>query len=51
MCPLFRWHPEDVGECSDRSHPYYLNGCHVWPTDPGQIADKPGCSYTFRWEP
>jgi hypothetical protein len=33
--------------CTDRQHPYYLNGCNVWPSHPDQIADKPGCSYTF----
>lgn len=34
--------------CTDRQHPYYLNGCNVWPTHPAQIADKPGCSYRFE---
>lgn len=33
--------------CTDRQHPYYLNGCNIWPTHPAQIADKPGCSYRF----
>lgn len=46
-CPLFRWLEEGVGECTDREHPYYLNGCNVFPSHPGQIADKPSCSYRF----
>jgi hypothetical protein len=29
--------------------PYYMSGCNVWPTDPAQIANYPGCSYTFTW--
>src|SRR5215469_2674555 len=29
--------------------PYYMSGCNVWPTDPGQIVDKPHCTYTFKW--
>lgn len=33
--------------CTDRRNGYYLNGCNIWPTHPDQIADKPGCSYTF----
>jgi len=32
-----------------REDPYYLSGCNVWPDNPDQIADKPGCSYTFEW--
>lgn len=47
-CPLFTWLEKDVGHCTDRQHPYYLNGCDVWPTHPAQIADKPSCSYTFE---
>lgn len=34
--------------CTDRLDPYYLNGCNVWPTHPGQISDKPSCSYKFE---
>jgi hypothetical protein len=45
-CPLLR-HADGVYACSDRQHPYYLSGCNVWQTLPDQIADKPGCSYTF----
>lgn len=47
FCPLYRL-LEGRGHCSDREHPYYLMGCNVFPTHPGQIADKPGCSYTFE---
>jgi hypothetical protein len=46
-CPLLRFH-DGTFACSDRRHPYYLNGCNVWPTHPDQIADKPGCSYRFE---
>lgn len=46
-CPLLALH-SDGYVCTDRQHPYYLNGCNVWPTHPGQIADKPNCSYTFE---
>jgi hypothetical protein len=48
MCPLYRLLDDGKGHCSDRVHPYYLNGCNVFPTHPGQIADKPGCSYSFE---
>jgi len=46
-CPLLALH-DGVYTCTNRQHPYYLNGCNVWPTHPGQIADKPGCSYRFE---
>lgn len=47
-CPLFRWLEDGRGACVDREHPYYLNGCNVFPTRPEQIADKPSCSYIFE---
>lgn len=47
-CPLFKWVGSGVGHCADRQHPYYLNGCNVWPTHPQQIVDKSGCSYRFE---
>jgi hypothetical protein len=34
--------------CSDRQNSYYLNGCNSFPSHPGQIVDKPGCSYKFE---
>lgn len=46
-CPIFR-HVDGVATCSDREHPYYLQGCNVFPSHPGQIIDHPECSYTFR---
>ena len=46
-CPLLALRG-GVYACTDRRHPYYLNGCNVFPTHPGQIADKPGCSYRFE---
>jgi hypothetical protein len=45
-CPLLVL-KDNLLTCSNRQHPYYLNGCNVFPTHPGQIADKPNCSYTF----
>jgi len=45
-CPLFDL-LEGKGHCTDRQHPYYLNGCNVWPTHPDQLADKPSCTYSF----
>lgn len=30
--------------------PTYLGGCHVWPTHPMQIADKPDCGFRFERE-
>jgi hypothetical protein len=46
-CALLRF-ADGRYACSGRSHPYYLNGCNIWPTHPDQIADKPGCSYRFE---
>ena len=45
-CPLLKMR-DGIATCTDRQHPYYLNGCNVWPTHPGHIVDKPGCSYRF----
>lgn len=47
-CPLLTILPYGVHACKDRENPYYLNGCNVFPTHPGQISDKPGCSYKFQ---
>lgn len=47
-CPLFQWAEPGRGRCSDRQNHYYLNACAPFPSNPDQIADKPGCSYTFR---
>jgi len=47
-CALLALLPDGRFACTDRANPYYLSGCNVWPTHPGQIADKPGCSYTFE---
>lgn len=56
MCPLFELHhgaSEGEGFCighePPNQHEYYLAGCNVWPTDPSNIADKPSCTYTFKW--
>ena len=47
-CPLLTLQFDGFHACKDRRHPYYLQGCNVWPTHPGQIADKPSCSYKFE---
>jgi hypothetical protein len=46
-CALLTLLPDGLHACKDRKNPYYLNGCNVFPTHPGQISDKPNCSYTF----
>ncbi len=51
-CPLFSFVWDKAaegyrGSCTDRTHPYYLNGCNVWPSVPEHIADKPHCTYVF----
>ncbi len=48
-CVFFRWQDEAArrGECIGRDSAFYLAGCHLWPTHPGQIADKPECSFEF----
>jgi hypothetical protein len=43
-CALYR---EDVG-CSDKTHPYYANGCAHWPARPEHIVNYPDCSYRFE---
>ena len=47
-CPLLTLLPDGLHACSDRQHPYYLNGCNVWPTHPGHLEGKPSCSYHFE---
>jgi hypothetical protein len=49
MCPLYAIAADGKGCCTDRKHPLYLSGCNTWPDHPRQIADKPSCSYSFRW--
>jgi len=51
-CPLFTfvWDKASEGyrgNCSDRTHEYYLKACQHWPSHPDQIADKPHCTYQF----
>jgi len=47
-CPLLALLPDGFHACTDRKHPYYLNGCNVFPTHPAQIVNYPSCSYTFE---
>lgn len=49
-CPLLKVAGDGQLGCSNRQHPYYLNGCNVWPHEPDHIKDYPSCSYTFREE-
>jgi hypothetical protein len=57
-CPLFEWRGDKEGFCighigavpAGKENPYYLSGCIAWPSDPLHIADKPSCTYSFRWE-
>lgn len=46
-CALLTLLP-DGHACKDRQNSYYLSGCNVWPSHPGHIVDKPGCSYKFE---
>jgi hypothetical protein len=56
MCPFYRI-VDGKGFCSthtgvvpdEQRHPYYANDCSSWPHSPEEIADKPGCTYTFTW--
>lgn len=57
-CPLFEWHHKPdgnkVGTCighleTSAPHPYYLQGCNVWPTVPHHIVNYPSCTYKFTW--
>ncbi len=45
-CPLLRFDGDQFA-CSDREHPYYLQGCNVFPTRPEQIENYPSCTYRF----
>jgi hypothetical protein len=51
MCAFYALHTKDGKPgCSNRKNQVYLGGCNTFPEHPGQIADKPSCSYRFRWE-
>lgn len=50
FCPLYALLSDGKYGCTGHhGHPFYLGGCVDWPTDPVQIADKPSCSYSFKW--
>lgn len=50
-CPLLKALEDGTFNCTDRQHPYYLQGCNVWPQRPEQITDKPKCTYKFERMP
>ncbi len=52
MCPLLSaTRPNGTRHCTGYNvHPYYLQGCNVWPSIPAHTADLPRCTYTWRWE-
>jgi hypothetical protein len=47
-CPLFSLLADGRGNCTDRSHDYYLNACRHWPSHPDHLEDKPNCTYQFE---
>lgn len=47
-CPLLHRTADGLTACSDRSHPYYLSGCNVWPSKPEHIVNYPSCTYRFE---
>lgn len=46
-CVYFRWLPDGKGDCVGRETAFYKLGCNVFPQHPGQIADKPECTFEF----
>lgn len=49
MCSLFRREPDGRGACFGWGwHPYYLNGCHVWPSKAEHVAPHVECSFRFE---
>lgn len=52
MCPLLGALTKD-GErlCTGHGvHPYYLNGCNVWPTVPEHVSAYSRCTYRWKWK-
>lgn len=52
VCPLLGLiQPDGTRLCTGYGvHPYYLQGCVVWPTIPEHTANYPRCTFTWRWE-
>jgi hypothetical protein len=47
-CPLLRL-TDGRSSCTGHAeHPFYLGGCHTFPTRPEDIATYPSCSYRFE---
>lgn len=46
-CVLYR-EEDGIGRCTDRDHPYAVNACSIWPTDPRHLTEHPTCSYRFE---
>ena len=51
MCPLLGLKRKDGTRlCTGHGwHPYYRNGCNVWPHIPDHVAAYPSCSYRWTW--
>ena len=52
MCPLLEIvaRPDGTRFCSGHGvHPYYLQGCNVWPSIPEHVAGIARCTYRWRW--
>ncbi len=51
MCPLLGLLQKDGTRlCTGHDgHPFYLQGCNVWPSIPEHVARFSRCSYTWRW--
>src|SRR5262245_46671855 len=51
LCPLLHFQPDGLAACVGHgSDPYYLSGCHVWPSHPDHIKDHDKCTYKFVWK-
>ncbi len=47
-CPLLRLSAAGSGCAGHGTHPFYLSGCHQFPTRPQDIENYPGCTYRFE---
>ena len=51
MCPLLGRKREDGTRLciGHGKHPYYLQGCVVWPSIPAHTLRHKRCTYSWRW--